>query len=355
MSCSYQTPVDASIPPAAKPAKKKLKRRIADNSQRIRSVVQWAFFVLNLWIGVEFYLFVKHFETGGQWPAVSRPPGVEGWLPIASLMNLKAFFMTGEVPEIHPAGMFLLAAFLLISLLLRKAFCSWLCPIGAISEALWKLGEKTFGRTWRVPRWGDYILRSLKYVLMGLFFWVIGAMSAAAIRAFLDGPYGVVSDVKMMNFFRYLSVGGAITIAVLVLLSVVVRNFWCRYLCPYGAMLGLLSAVSPVRIKRAADPCIDCAKCAKACPSLIPVDQLLQVRTAECTGCYECISACPVDDALEMKAAKWRLPAWGMAAAMAVIFFGFVSYAQFSGYWHTNLPDAVYSELVPNADQYDHP
>ena len=45
--------------------------------------------LLNLWIGVRFYLFVRYYETGGHTVFVTRPPGVEGWLPIAALMNLK--------------------------------------------------------------------------------------------------------------------------------------------------------------------------------------------------------------------------------------------------------------------------
>ena len=51
-------------------------------------------------------------------------------------MNLKYFVPTGRVPEVHPAGMFLLVTFLGISLVFRKAFCSWLCPIGTPSQWL---------------------------------------------------------------------------------------------------------------------------------------------------------------------------------------------------------------------------
>jgi polyferredoxin len=52
----------------------------------------------------------------------------------------------------------------------KKAFCSWLCPIGTLSESLWMLGRKLFGKNPGLPRWLDYPLRSLKYLL--LFFFV---------------------------------------------------------------------------------------------------------------------------------------------------------------------------------------
>ena len=162
---------------------------------------------------VEFYLFVRYYETGGRSVFAARPPGVEGWLPIASLMNLKVLLYTGEMPRLHPAGMFLLLAFLAASWIFRKSFCGWLCPVGTISEYLWRLGRQTFGRTFRLPRKLDIGLRSLKYMLLALFLYAVGWMSVPAIRAFLEGPYGVVADVKMLNFFRTLGLTGGIVLA----------------------------------------------------------------------------------------------------------------------------------------------
>ena len=70
-------------------------------------------------------------------------------------------------------------------------------------------------------------------------------MSVPAIRAFLEGPYGMVDDVKMLNFFRFLGLTGGIVVALLVVASVFVQNFWCRYLCPYGALDGTGRAGQP--------------------------------------------------------------------------------------------------------------
>jgi len=271
-------------------------------------------------------------------------------------MNLKAWCSTGQLPEIHPAGVVLLAVFLAISWLWRKAFCSWLCPIGTISEWLWKAGRRFFKRNLRLPHALDIALRSLKYVLLGLFLYVILPMSAADIRAFLDGPYGIIADVKMLNFFRYLSLTAAVTLAVLTALSLVVKNFWCRYLCPYGALLGLLSRFSPIRIRRDPETCIDCAKCARSCPSLLPVDRLITVRSPECTGCLECVAVCPAQGALWLSLPRGRrLPAWTMAAGIALLFVGAVAMAQWRGHWKTNLPSEVYRELIPRAHEFTHP
>jgi len=335
--------------------KRAVRRRGRDRSQSLRQTVQFAFLALNLWIGLEFFLWVRYYETGGSIAYVGRPPGVEGWLPIASLMNLKYWLTTGEVPSVHPAGMFLLVAFLTIAFLLRKSFCSWLCPVGTVSEWLWKVGRSIFRRSFRLPKRADVALRSLKYILLGLFLYAVGSMSAQAIRAFLDGPYGMISDVKMLNFFRHLGITAAVVLGVLAVLSVFYQTFWCRYLCPYGALLGLFARFSPVRIRRSPDLCIDCAKCAKACPSLLPVDVLLSVRSPECTGCYECVAACPVEGTLKMTAAGRRLPAWIMAAGIVLIFLTVVGYARWAGHWRTDIPSGVLFDLIPRANEFQHP
>jgi polyferredoxin len=342
--------------PVRAPRKKTIRRAPRDYSQRLRRAVQLLFLALNVWIGIQFYLFVRFYESGGRTLWAERPPGVEGWLPIAALMNLKVFLLTGRVPRLHPAGMFLLVAFLAISLLFRKAFCGWLCPVGTVSEMLWRLGRRFFRRSFRLPRWADVPLRSLKYVLLGLFLVAVGGMSAAAITAFLEGPYGIIDDVKMLDFFRYLGVVGFFVVGLLALASVFLQNFWCRYLCPYGALTGLAGLLSPARIRRAPVLCIDCAKCAKACPSLLPVDRLTSVRSAECMVCLECVAACPAEGALAMSLSRRRrLPAWALAAGIACIFLGTVALARWTGHWRTDLPARIYFDLIPRAREFTHP
>ncbi|MBL8214726.1 MAG: 4Fe-4S binding protein [Bryobacterales bacterium] len=337
--------------------KKPLVRRLEpDTSQKLRCGMQAAFLLLNLWIGAQFYLFVRQFETGNitGW---SRPAGVEGWLPIAGMMNTKYWLQTGEVPVIHPAAMVLFVTFLLVSLLFRKAFCGWLCPIGAISEALWKLGRETFKRNFVLPRWIDLPLRSLKYILLGLFLYAVGTMAAPDIAAFLYSPYGIVADVQMLNFFRYLGPTAAVTLIVLVLASVLVRNAWCRYLCPYGALMGFASAPSPLRIWRNEERCIDCAKCAKACPSSLAVDKLVQIRTVECIGCLECVAVCPADDALGVSFVHKRryLHPRAIAAGVALVFLGITGAAKLTNHWDSPIPNQMYERLIPQAQDFRHP
>ena len=114
--------------------------------------------------------------------------------------------------------------------------------------------------------------------------------------------------------------------------------------------------LSPLGIHRNESTCIDCAKCAKACPAQLPVDKLVQIRSAECIGCLECVAVCPAQDTLMLAALpKKAIPAWSVAAVIAIVFFGLVGYAKLSGHWDTRLPQQLYFQLVPQASQTAHP
>jgi polyferredoxin len=344
-----------------------VRRSSPDRSQRARHIVQWVFVALNAWIGLQFFVWVRYFERGGQGLYVPRPAGVEGWLPIAGLMNTKYLLSTGRVSTIHPAAMYLFLGFLLMSLLLKKAFCSWLCPVGTLSENLWRLGRILFRGNVRLPKGLDLPLRSLKYLLLALFLALIGYMSADALDGFMQTPYGLVVDVKMMNFFRDMSLTAAVIVAALTVTSMLVENFWCRYLCPYGALLGIASLLSPVKIRRDKEVCIDCGKCARACPANLPVDQLVQIRSVECSACMSCVASCPAENALQfalpprkeaLSSARWYRRTIGpatVAAVLAYIFFGVVLWARATNHWQTNIPRSVYIHLVPHANTLSHP
>jgi polyferredoxin len=376
MQAISKTPV-AAIPAEKvekKPKKRFIRRLLPDHSQKVRRTVQGLFLGLNAWIAIEFVMWVSFFESQGRTRFIERPAGVDGWLPIAGLMNLKYFLVTRQAPEIHPSAMVLAAAFLLSSLLLKKAFCSWLCPVGTISEYLWKLGRRLFRRNLTIPRWLDLPLRSLKYLLMAFFLFIVLSMSAEALNDFMLSPFGIVADVKMLNFFRNIGIIGVAVLASLVLLSVVIQNFWCRFLCPYGALMGIVSTLSPVRIRRDVEACIDCGKCNKACPASLPVDQLIQIRSLECTSCMECVAVCPSENALQLSlpprelpeacsttiiasGTRWRnraMPPRAIAAVLALIFFGLIGIARATGHWQTNIPQDIYRQMVPHADEYEH-
>jgi polyferredoxin len=298
-------------------------------------------------------------RSGGIAPYVERPPGVEGFLPISALISLKYWMQTGIINDIHPSGLFIFLAILGTGLLLKKSFCSWLCPVGTLSEALWMAGQKLFGRTLNVPRWLDIPLRSLKYLLLLFFVYAIAGMAVPELRQFIYSPYNRVADIKMYLFFAEISSFALWTILILAGLSVVIKNFWCRYLCPYGAFLGFFSLLSPLKITRKAFTCIDCELCTKTCPSAIKVHATTRVWSDECMSCYACVEVCPVKETLQMQSASSTakpVPSWVFGVLVAGVFVAVTGLAMLAGHWQNGISPEEYQRRFQELDKpvYQH-
>ncbi len=347
---------------------KKSKKKIICNTekpiQKYRFIIQSAFVLLCLWIGVEFFLFTRYLQTNGAAEYFHRPPGVDGFLPISSLMSFYLFLTTGEIHAAHPAGLFIFLAIILVSLIFGKSFCSWLCPVGYISELVGDFGEKLLKKIFKrnikttLPKWLDYPLRSIKYLLLGfLFFSVFFLMTTVAVKAFLDSPYNQVADLKMYYFFADISRTALIILAVLFVLSIFIRNFWCRFLCPYGALLGLISFLSPHKIKRNPVSCIDCGLCVKACPAAIKVDKIKTVWSDECSTCMNCVDVCPVADTLDLTSmvTKKKVSKKTLAIAIVAIFMIVTGIGIITGHWQNKITAKEYLYYYKHMNTYGHP
>lgn len=318
--------------------------RLKNDTQFFRSAVQLAFALLCIWIGIEFYLFMQWGMSGGTEPYVQRPPGVEGFLPISALMGLLHWIYSGALNTIHPAGTFILIAIIAVSLIMKKSFCSWMCPVGTLSESLWMAGQKLFKKNITVWRWLDYPLRSLKYLLLLFFVYSIAMMSVKELEIFINSPYNKVADIKMYLFFAEISEFSLWVIIGLMLFSVVIKNFWCRYLCPYGALLGITGLLSPFRITRSAESCIDCELCTKVCPSNIKVHAVGQVWSDECTSCLRCVEECPVKETLVLRTRRQTasVPPWVFGTLVVGLFMAITGLAIIAGHWHNSVSKEEY-------------
>ncbi|MEZ4396492.1 MAG: 4Fe-4S binding protein [Candidatus Krumholzibacteriia bacterium] len=343
---------------------------------RLRLLVQSGFALLILALGAQFAQFVRRAEAlspayladlhrgvdaatlAARYALPTRPPGVEGFLPISGLMGLVDWVREGHLNAVHPAATVLFLVAVALAFLLRKSFCSWLCPVGLLSESLARLGRRLpflRGRNLRLPRWLDVPLRGLKYLLLGFFLWAVFGMSQAAMQAFLTSDYNQVADVKMLWFFTRMSALAGGVLLLLALGSVFVNGLWCRYLCPYGALLGLVSWASPLRIRRNADACTDCGLCDRVCMARLPISSKARIISPECTGCLDCVASCPTTNALGLAGTRKGLGPGRMAAAVVLLFLAGVAAARITGNWQNAISDTEYLRRIPEAALYDHP
>ncbi len=349
--------------PEERQAQTKRRRLVFQSGPRapfkLRTAVQAISIGTILVIGWQFFSWVQGLENGIT--TGTRPAGVEGFLPLSALMSLRHLYESGEFSQVHPAGMVILCLVLLTGLFLKKAFCSWICPVGTFAEILARFSHRLFKRRLKLPVWLDYPLMSLKYLLLLFFGYAIFiTMTPQQISDFLVTPYNKVADIKMLYFFTNLSTFSIWTLAILTGLSFILPYFWCRYLCPYGALIGLVSLFSVTRVNRFAPDCTNCGKCAAVCPAFLAVDLKASVNSVECTGCLECVANCPEENALQVRTPRfWRRNVRPVVFAGLVlgVFFGGIQLAKLSGYWNSNVNQAELVDRVSRGlegPEYDH-
>jgi len=340
---------------AAKSIIKKLKQ---PDIQLYRKLIQYLFLATVVLIGIKFTMFVSQLENG-MVPTVTRPPGIEAFLPISSLISLKYWLVTGIFNPIHPSGLIILLMALVTAVLLKRGFCSWVCPFGLLTEYLNRLHKLIFRKNIKLSALIDYPLRSLKYLLLAFFLWaIVLKMNAAALDYFIYSPYNMVADIKMLNFFTDITPFALWVLVALVVLSILIRNFWCRYLCPYGALLGVVSFLSIIKVHRNAATCTNCQKCTRTCPVDIRVHKTTSVISDECHACLKCVAVCPEKDTLYISATRRNGIVKPLAYALIVcmLFVGGSLIGRLTGNWQTGISNHEYLFHVKNMDMpfYQH-
>jgi len=328
----------------------------SNTTTSLRLISQSAFMLFCLVVGWQFYQFYLWATSASGRIAPLRPPAVEAFLPLGALVSLKRLVLAGEYDAIHPAGLTIFLAALFLGLFLRKGFCGWICPVGFVSNLAEKISRKLHILV-TIPSWLDLPLLSLKYLLLATFSWLIlWKMNLQELSAFHFSSYNLISDAKMLHFFLAPSRLAGSIMLLLIVLSFVVKNFWCRYLCPYGALLGLLAIVSPFQVRRDPKLCIDCKRCEVICPASIKITARQTIRNCECIGCLECLPVCPQKECLTLSLpGKAAVRPLLLPTLIIAAFLLFWLAARMSGHWQSQIPNEAFHHYYQQIQSIGHP
>ena len=197
----------------------------------------------------------------------------------------------GTIPLVLAfAGLLLLA-----TLVFGRFACGWICPLGTLQQlSSWALSPRSRRESLEVNRWRSWY--SLKYYLLA----GLGALAfAGSLQTGLLDPVSILSRGLAAALRPFLPGGGPVPggwlavglLAALVLASRWIPRLFCRALCPLGALFGVFSRFSLVRLERRGASCTDCRLCSFACQG---ADEPLGAhRAGECLVCLNCIPGCP--------------------------------------------------------------
>lgn len=293
----------------------------------------------------------RHYQWAlGAGPHVSRPEATAGLVPLGALMSLAAWIKSGIFDPVMPASVVIIIAAVLVSVLLKRGFCGWICPVGSVTGAFGWVGRRfTKGqRPRRMPRVLDIVLRVPKYVAAAFLLGWVFMMPAQIALEFQLIPYYATSDLKILYgllhpAWGYWALAGFVAVTTLATGT----NTWCRYLCPLGAIYGGLSFASLGVVKRNPERCVDCKACDRACVARIGVStSAAAIRDPECDGCQDCTRACPAPGALTVRLGGGRLPwqFWPVLLLTAWLLVWAFSVA--TGHWQQGLPDEVIAQYM---------
>ena len=257
------------------------------------------------WIQAFFLIFVtlaslkKFLVESGVTLSFIPDASLHAICPFGGVVSLYQFLTVGTfVQKIHESSFVLMAAALLLALLAGPVLCGWVCPFGTFQEILGKLGKKLMGKKYNniLPKSIDRGLRYFRYALLAM----VVYQTAITGKLMFQGidPYYALFNL----WSDELAVPALLILLVTIILSLFFERPWCKYVCPYGALLGITNLFRIFKIRRDADTCIQCGACDRTCPMNIEVSKEGVVKNHQCISCLECTSeqACPIDETVEL-------------------------------------------------------
>jgi polyferredoxin/uncharacterized protein with FMN-binding domain len=184
-----------------------------------------------------------------------------------------------------------------LTIIAGRFFCGWMCAFGALNDFLYAIAGKFHKHRWKMPQKADCFLKFTKYILLVflvIFSWSIGIKSFSNANPWdVFGILAVFNHLPSFNIIFANMLPGFIIFLLICLSSFFVERFFCRYLCPLGAIFSILSKARITRIVKPRDKCGNCRLCTNKCAMGIPLYRMNEVKSGECINCFKCITACP--------------------------------------------------------------
>jgi len=290
--------------------------------------------VILILILVMFSIFtMRHYILGG-----GVAPSVDALCPFGGFETLGTLISTGGfVPQIVLSSLVLAIITVVLTLILRRGFCGYVCPFGTVQELLYKIKSKRVEINEKLDAKGRYIKYFiLAGILIGTF--ITGRLifkNSGPFSAFFHFGKGLLWDYEATELIPNLISFSKLLL--LLFVSVFISRFYCKYMCPLGAAINIFAKFSPTRLVRSTkgkNKCIDCKICDKVCPMNIKPSIKKEIKTVECISCNQCVNVCP-KGSLSIDFFKKTMKVSLYLVLVLLIFFGSIGVAKLSDNWQS--------------------
>ncbi|MDM7999904.1 MAG: 4Fe-4S binding protein [Dehalococcoidia bacterium] len=194
---------------------------------------------------------------------------------------------------LHQVPLYAIGVLGLFGLALGRFWCGWACPFGLVQDLVSLVRRGRSRDILHLPRvaWVKFAVLVLVIVLAWVALDTLFCKICPAGSLFGAIPQRFVATDFRFGTFFYVHLA---TLGAALVLFLLVRRFWCRYLCPMGAVLGLFNPVSILKVEVDSDKCSRCGVCLSVCPASIERPEDIE-RCTDCTRCGRCMESCPTD------------------------------------------------------------
>ena len=184
-----------------------------------------------------------------------------------------------------------------VTILFGRFFCGWMCAFGTLGDVIYLASRKVFKTKIRISERADAVLKSIKYFVLAFIViavWTLGVKTFSTYSPW--DVFGIIATVGKTPDVGYVVsslLPGTIIFLLIVAASFFVERFFCRYLCPLGAVFAIISVLRIGKIRKPREGCGKCRVCTQNCVMGIPLYKHDVIRSGECINCFKCIETCP--------------------------------------------------------------
>lgn len=247
-------------------------------------------------------LGIRHIMPGRE----STGGAFDAFCPMGGIETFYHYITTGHTLKTTSLLTFaILIGVLGMTLLSGRSFCGWICPLGTLQDMFAGWARRLSGGGKRhirgkrskarfpteLPPKVDKWARYLKYLIL----FVVLVASTQTIYP----PLREICPTRSIFSFQLTPLLASVLLT-FVITSLLVKRFWCKYLCPLGAALSIFNKFAPLRVTIDNHKCTNCGRCDVECPMDIPAIPE-NMRNLECVQCLECVETCAIEDTVVLK------------------------------------------------------